>query len=150
MTRWLLAAWVLFQLGTPSAFGAEQQKGTVRKVDATGKQLTVEVSGANKSYEVASDASIVRQEAGDKKKTAAIRVIEPGLSGVQVGSSIEFLMEELNGKPVITSLKVTAVPKTPDAAAPKTKPTEPKKPVPPSKKKSTKKKDAKSKSSAKK
>lgn len=149
MKCWLLAACVLFPMETPYAFAAEQ-KGTVRKVDATGKQLTVDVSGANKSYEVAHDASIVRQEAGDKKKTAAIRVIEQGLSGVQVGSSIEFLTEELNGKPVITALKVTAVSKTPDAAASKTKPTEPKKPAPPSKKKSTKKKDAKAKSSPKK
>lgn len=109
------------------AIGAEV-KGTVRKVDPTGRSLTIEVAGANKSYDVAKDASIVRHEVNDQKKSAAIRVIEKGAAGIAVGSSVVFLTEDLAGKSVISSLKVTASPPAPKPAAPaKKKTNDPKK-----------------------
>jgi len=133
MNRWFQTAGVLLLIDTPELTAAEQ-RGTVRKVDASRQQLTIDVSGTSRSYEVAKDASIVRHEAGDKKKAATIRVIEQGVAGVPVGSTIEFLTEQLGGKPMITALKVTSVPVA--AAEPKKKPAQPKKP---SKKKKNKK-----------
>jgi len=133
MIRWFNAAGLLLLIATPGLSAAEQ-RGTVRKVDASRQQLTIDVSGTSRSYEVAKDASIVRHEAGDKKKAATIRVIEQGVAGVPVNSTIEFLTEQLGGKPMITSLKVTSVPVA--AAEPKKKSAQPKKP--PKKKKNKK------------
>jgi len=150
MNRWLLTVCLLLGLATPVLLGAEQ-KGSVRKIDKQGKQLTIDVAGVNKSFEVASDASIVRQEAGNKKKPATIRVIEEGVAGVPVGSTIEFLTEDLGGKLLITSLKVISVPKAAvTAAEPKKKSDAPKNPAPPVKKKTAKKTNVKKKATSKK
>jgi Cu/Ag efflux protein CusF len=84
----------------------EGTKATVKKVDAENNQITLVVSGDERTYDVSKNAEIYTQGKGKKNKPAPKDALSGGLKSVKDGTEVTFVTIKSQGKEVIVSMKI--------------------------------------------
>lgn len=108
--RSLAAVTLAALLGLSTAVTAADGQATVKSVDKTKNTITLTMDGKDTTYAVGTDASFVTvsQVPGKKGKTTEkVTPIDGGLAGVKAGAKVTILTDTVDGKTVLTSLKVS-------------------------------------------
>ena len=97
---------VLFFIG--ATLEAGEISGTVKKIDAAKKTITITVEGKDKTLPVSKDVSITSVSSTKDKKGKDVENVATldSLSAVTIGAKVKVLTETQDDKDIITAMKI--------------------------------------------